>query len=187
VTAPSLHALSPALADAWDRASRRERALIALYSPRDHEEFVVTQILAWNAAGIRFDFTTDAARRQALLGAGSIVVVAFLERIKIQFAAGRLRAGDDGGRPVMDCELPRQVHRIQRRDAFRVRPPPVHPAECVIRSVGGVERVYRVLDVSAGRKEAARRGLEVHRTGRKRPDGEVTRAVADSGLAEDRQ
>lgn len=30
MTAPSLHALSPALAGVWDRASRRERALLAL-------------------------------------------------------------------------------------------------------------------------------------------------------------
>ena len=66
----------------------RERALITLYSPRDHEEFVVSQILGWNDAGIRFDFTTDAGRRQAILGAGSIVVVAFLDRIKIQFDRG---------------------------------------------------------------------------------------------------
>ena len=128
----------------------RERALIALYSPLDHEEFVVSQILGWTDAGIRFEFTTDESRRRALLAAGSVVVVAFLDRIKIQFATGRIRVSDEGGLSVLECELPRRVHRIQRRDAQRVRTPSTQPVECVIRAVDGVEHAYRVLDVSAG-------------------------------------
>ena len=36
----------------------------------------------------------------------------------------------------------------QRRDAFRVNPPETYPVECVIRSMGDAQNVYRVLDLS---------------------------------------
>jgi c-di-GMP-binding flagellar brake protein YcgR len=128
----------------------RGRALIALYSPRSDEDFVVSQLLGFDEARVRFDFTTDQARRQALLGAGSVVVVAFLDRIKIQFEGHRLQFEERPDGAVLSCGVPARVHRIQRRDAFRVRPPSEQPAECVIRRFAGEERQFRVLDLSAG-------------------------------------
>ena len=126
----------------------RGRALITLYAAHDHEEFVVSQILGWDASGIRFDFTTDEHRRQAILRGAGITVVAFLDSIKIQFDARALRLQPDARLPTLVCTVPTRVFRIQRRDAFRVRPPHRSPVECVIRSVGAEERVYRVMDMS---------------------------------------
>lgn len=127
----------------------RERALITLYSAANPEEFVVSQILRADAQGIRLDFTTDESRRNALMGAG-IVVVAFLDRIKIQFECRHPQVSQHEGLSVLVCQMPDRMHRIQRRDAFRVRPPVRRPVECVVRPTqGGGERTYRVLDVSA--------------------------------------
>ena len=126
----------------------RERALITLYSAANPEEFVVSQILRADAHGIRLDFTTDESRRNALMGAG-IVVVAFLDRIKIQFECPHPQVSLQEGLSVLVCQMPDRMHRIQRRDAFRVRPPVRRPVECVVRPTQGGERTYRVLDVSA--------------------------------------
>jgi c-di-GMP-binding flagellar brake protein YcgR len=127
----------------------RERALITLYSSRDFGEFVVSRIVHRDALGIGFDFTTDDARRQALLGGDTLVVVAMLDRVKVQFDANALRLDRSGDRATLRCAMPERVHRIQRRDAFRVRPSPLSGAQCVVRSPEGV-RAYPLLDVSVG-------------------------------------
>lgn len=125
-------------------------ALIALYSARDHQEFVVSQLHGVDDNALRFEFTTDAMRRDAILAAGRVTVVGFLDRIKVQFDADAPRIAQRGDATELLCAPPARVHRIQRRDAFRVRPPVERPAECVLRGSGRGEEVYRVLDVSAG-------------------------------------
>ncbi len=127
----------------------RERALISLYSRCDHQEFVVSQMLGWDDRGIRFEFTTDESRRRAILGAEAITVVGFLDRIKVQFDATTPRLDSQADPPVLICAIPDRLFRIQRRDAFRVRPPTERPAECMVRAIGSSQHVYRVLDISA--------------------------------------
>lgn len=126
----------------------RERALITLHSAANPDEFVVSQLLRADGNSIRLDFITDESRRNALLAAG-VVVVAFLDRIKIQFECHRPQLSEHDGLSVLVCQMPPRMYRIQRRDAFRVRPPVRRPVECVVRPMQGVERTYRVLDVSA--------------------------------------
>ena len=68
MTAPTLHTLSPALAGAWDRASRRERALIALAAAV--VAFAVLWLWIWqpmNADIARLE--RDLPRTQAVLAA----------------------------------------------------------------------------------------------------------------------
>ncbi len=127
----------------------RERALITLYAPRDFGEFVVSRILHRDSRGIGFDFTTDDARRRALLGGDTLLVVAMLDRVKVQFGANDLRLKQSGDRATLHCAMPERIHRIQRRDAFRVRPSPLSGADCVVRTPEGM-RAYPLLDVSVG-------------------------------------
>ncbi len=127
----------------------RERALIALYAPHDFDAFVVSQIVHRDARGIGFDFTADEARSRALLGGESLIVVAMLDRVKVQFGAHALRLERSQDHATLHCAMPERVHRIQRRDAFRVRPYPRSGADCVVRTPEGM-RAYPLLDVSAG-------------------------------------
>lgn len=127
----------------------RERALIALYGMNDAQSFVISQILRFDARYIRFDFTTDADRRAALLR-GPVTVVGFLDRIKIQFTCEEPQAIEEDGFSTLLCRMPSRLSRIQRRDSFRVKPPVRQPVECVIRQTGAGERRYRVLDLSTG-------------------------------------
>lgn len=128
----------------------RERPLVSLYSSRNFDQFVVSQILGWDESGVRFDFVTDQGRRSALLGADRVVILAFLDRIKIQFDALELSPGAEGDKPILRCAVPQVLYRIQRRETFRVRPAGRINADCVVRMGAGDERVYRVADISAG-------------------------------------
>lgn len=87
-----------------------------------------------------------------LLDCGEIVAVGFLDQVKVQFdltGAMLVRAGRDR---VLSAQLPQELYRFQRRDAFRVRPlsrgaPQVylpHP------SIPEMQLGLRILDVSAG-------------------------------------
>lgn len=90
MTAPTLHTLSPALADAWDRASRREHALIALAAAV--VAFAVLWLWLWQpmtADTARLE--RDLPRTQAVLAAARAQAddVAALQR-----ASARAKTGD---------------------------------------------------------------------------------------------
>ena len=90
MTAPSLHALSPALADAWDRASRRERALIALAAAV--VAFAVLWLWLWQPMTADIArLERDLPRTQAVLAAARAQAddVAALQR-----ASARAKTGD---------------------------------------------------------------------------------------------
>lgn len=127
-----------------------KRALIALYASQDHHEFVVTQILDVGERHLDLDFITDDARRQAVLSGGGAIVIGFLDQIKIQFRVDAPAAVRVAGAPALRCPLPGVVYRIQRRDAYRVRPLRSEPALCYVRDGSGGEVALRVIDFSAG-------------------------------------
>ena len=127
-----------------------KRALIALYSLRNFDDFVVTQVVRFDDLSLDLDFVTDEARRAAILGSGGAFVIGFLETIKIQFTVASLQAMDSPDGPVLRCPLPHEVFRIQRRDAYRVRPLANEPVACYVRDGAGGETGHRVIDFSAG-------------------------------------
>lgn len=125
------------------------RATVTLFAAHDFDAFVVSRLLARESDLLRFDFVDDEARSAPLLRGNAVVAVALLERIKIQFEAGQPRCLRPDGAPELHCALPPRLIRIQRREAFRVRPPDRDPVLCVLREPMGTERRYRVSDISA--------------------------------------
>ncbi len=90
MTAPSLHVLSPALAGAWDRASRRERALIALAAAV--VVFAVLWLWMWqpmNADIARLE--RDLPRARAVLAAARAQAD---DLVALQRSSARARSGD---------------------------------------------------------------------------------------------
>ena len=90
MTAPSLHMLSPALAGAWDRASRRERALLALAAAV--VAFAVLWLWIWqpmNADIARLE--RDLPRTQALLAAARAQAD---DLVALQRSSARAKSGD---------------------------------------------------------------------------------------------
>jgi c-di-GMP-binding flagellar brake protein YcgR len=125
------------------------RAPVTLYRAADFGSFLVSRLLWHDRTSMRFDFVDEPRRGEALLAGGHLVAVALIERIKIQFDARAPQAAPRDGRMELLCALPDRIIRIQRREAFRVRPPERHPVICVLREPDGTEHRYRVHDISA--------------------------------------
>lgn len=127
----------------------RKKALIVLYDVRDHGRFVTSQLAEVDGRGLQFEFVAEDPRRRSILAAGEAVVVGFLEQIKIQFDAKGITAVAGGDGLAVRCPMPRAAYRIQRRDAYRVRPLATDEATVHVHDGHGGERAYRVIDMSA--------------------------------------
>ena len=89
---------------------------------------------------------------QALLECEEVVVVGYLDSVKLQFDVHDLVLVHGNRASVLSCQAPREMYRFQRRNAFRVRPlmrvSPVarfrHP------DLPEMELALRVIDISIG-------------------------------------
>lgn len=106
-----------------------------------------TSLLAIERATLLLDAGRRAEEAQALPPCGSATVVGLLDRLKVQFEVRDLRAHEGGS--MLVCTLPSRIARIQRRDAYRVRPAHPAPAQCVLRFADHTERSYPIVDISA--------------------------------------
>ncbi len=135
-------------------------ALVAVYAQEDADTFIVTRILALEADSLELDFTGDDNRLQDLLRAPYLTVVGVPGSVKIQFrlenvqlerAARRTPAsGGPGGAGTLTAHLPATGWRVQRRNAFRVKPPEEDGATVTFRPSRGAEFKGQLTDLSVG-------------------------------------
>lgn len=102
----------------------------------------------------RLNFATQTSVPQVdrLIDADEAVAVAYLESVKLQFDLSGFTMVRGQGSAALQCALPREIYRFQRRSAYRVRPrghqvPAVslrHPA------LPEMQLNLRVLDLSIG-------------------------------------
>ncbi len=114
----------------------------------------ITTLWALDAAQRRLSFSADASQPvvQALAGADSVCAVAYLDSIKLQFEIEHMVLVHGHGASALQCSLPSQLYRFQRREYYRVRTsgggaPTArlqHPAR------PDMQLALRVLDVSIG-------------------------------------
>ena len=89
---------------------------------------------------------------QALLECEEVVVVGYLDNVKLQFDINDIVLVHGNRASVLSCPFPREMYRFQRRNAFRVRPlmrsSPVarfrHP------DMPEMEFALRLIDISIG-------------------------------------
>jgi c-di-GMP-binding flagellar brake protein YcgR len=101
---------------------------------------------------IGFNADPNDPAMQALLECEEVVVVGYLDSVKLQFDVADLVLVHGNKASVLSCPAPREMFRFQRRNAFRVRPlmraAPVarlrHP------DMPEVEFSLRVIDISIG-------------------------------------
>ncbi len=127
-----------------------ERVLVTLSGPQGGSYTT----LIWQVDAARqtlsFSASDGDARLDALLEAGEIVAVAYLDSIKIQFDLDGVIEVRGGHHRALNARFPKAMFRFQRRAAFRVQPfstkVPVarfrHPA------MPEMQLALRVLDVS---------------------------------------
>lgn len=144
------------------------RTLVTLYAEEDPDVFIVTRIVALDADSLVIEFNGDEARRQALLQAPFLTVVGVPGPVKIQFrlsevevvqraAASGGRGGDSAGESraegagaILAAPIPSRGWRVQRRNAFRVQPPPSDHAVVAVRTKGAIEFKTPLTDLSVG-------------------------------------
>jgi c-di-GMP-binding flagellar brake protein YcgR len=101
---------------------------------------------------LSFSADANAAVTQQLVECDEVVVVGYLDSIKVQFDVQRLVLVRSPGGSAISTSFPRELFRFQRRSGFRVRPllrsTPMartrHPA------LADMQLALRVLDVSIG-------------------------------------
>jgi c-di-GMP-binding flagellar brake protein YcgR len=135
------------------RSLRDACVLVTAYFDAD-PGFGVTTLLAVDDVGgkLVFDALSVEVAQQRLLAAPKVTFVGFVEAIKLQFLVRGTQASTLEGKPSISVPFPDYVLRLQRRDAFRVRPPLSKPAICRLPLTGraGEFEALRVLDISIG-------------------------------------
>ena len=136
------------------RAILRELAqrhvLVTLYADERLADFAVSQVLRAADAGVDFDLSGQEPFVQALSRACRVVGVAFPGQVKTQFCLERFTVVHEPNGALLRAPLPAVLHRIQRRDAFRVALPGSADAWCVCRVPPDGEVRYRLADLSVG-------------------------------------
>lgn len=132
------------------------RALVTLYAGDDPDTFIVTRIVALEADSLELDFDGDTDRLQALLAAPYLTVVGLPGSVKIQFRLDKVEVVQVPGRSgrhagtVLAALVPAQGWRVQRRNAFRVRPPAEDQAVVAVRLPGLGDFRGALTDISVG-------------------------------------
>jgi c-di-GMP-binding flagellar brake protein YcgR len=89
---------------------------------------------------------------QSVLQSDEVVVVGYLDSVKVQFDVHNLVLVHGNRASVLSCPFPREMYRFQRRNAFRVRPLMRAAPLARIRhpDMPDIEFALRVIDISIG-------------------------------------
>ncbi|MEZ5661355.1 MAG: flagellar regulator YcgR PilZN domain-containing protein [Burkholderiaceae bacterium] len=123
--------------------------LITVFAQDNPHCFLLTQILAIGEAGMVIDLKTDEGRIAELTRRGHCTAISLAQGVKFQFSMAIEKIDRQGDTISARCRLPAVVYRIQRRDAFRVRPPAGYGAAVVLRDPDGAEQRIELDDISA--------------------------------------
>ncbi|MDT3677600.1 MAG: flagellar regulator YcgR PilZN domain-containing protein [Burkholderiaceae bacterium] len=136
------------------------RSLVTLYPEGRADDALVTRIVHVAPDGVELDASGQPRSAAALRDARYAIGVAFPENVKTQFRLESMsvadeRPADDNAKPValvttLQAPVPAEIYRLQRREAFRVRPPLEDEVYCVQRVGIGRELRHRLIDLSAG-------------------------------------
>lgn len=91
-------------------------------------------------------------RLQSLVDADEVVVVGYLQNIKLQFELESLLLVHGGRSSALQAPCPRTIYRFQRRESFRVRPygPGTPLARFAHPAQPALKLALRIIDVSIG-------------------------------------
>lgn len=88
----------------------------------------------------------------ALLECQEVIVVGYLDSVKVQFDVGNVVLVHGARASVLSCSYPREIFRFQRRNAYRVRPLMRTTPVARVRhtDIADMQLALRVLDLSIG-------------------------------------
>ena len=113
-----------------------------------------TTLWSVDAARGRLSFAVDVAdpRTTTLSECEEATIVTYIDAVKIQFDVHSIVVVRGHGASTLSCPMPQVVYRIQRRNAYRVRPLLRSSPQARFRhpEIGEMALALRVLDVSIG-------------------------------------
>lgn len=113
-----------------------------------------TTLWTIDTAQHKLSFSADkgAAQLESLSEADEVSAVAYLDSVKLQFDVTQLIVVHGTRGCALQCDLPQEVYRFQRRQAYRVRTLPRSTPTVTLRhpSIPDMQLALRVLDVSTG-------------------------------------
>lgn len=129
------------------RQLRDQHLLVTVYYGND-TGFAVGSVLDVHAGAdeLIVDLTVDAVGRQAIAAAGALVLVGFVDNVKLQFSTKAAQALTPNG-AAFRVPLPQEMLRLQRRSSLRVKTPALL---CRVPKEKGQYHVLRVSDIGLG-------------------------------------
>jgi c-di-GMP-binding flagellar brake protein YcgR len=130
------------------RQLRDQHLLVTVYYGND-TSFAVGSVLDVHAGAdeLIVDLTVDAVGRQAIAAAGALVLVGFVDNVKLQFSTKAAQALTPNG-AAFRVPLPQEMLRLQRRSSLRVKTPALLCR--VPKEEKGQHLVLRVSDIGLG-------------------------------------
>lgn len=122
------------------------------------------------------DYTSDKLFNQHLTRPGNIHFNASVDNVKVQFSlpdAARIIKFED--RPAFELNIPYEIHRIQRREHFRIEIPISYDVNLVAQDNTKKTHTFKLRDISAG-------GLAVFDPEDKLPDAEIGKEYKNCNL-----
>lgn len=104
------------------------------------------------AQRLNFNARDDTHQFDTLVESDEAVAVAYLERVKLQFDLHELVLVRGANVSALQCRIPNEIFRFQRRDAYRVQPLQRHAPGAHLRhpALPDMQLHLRVVDVSVG-------------------------------------
>ena len=131
----------------------RERSVPVVISGPDGTS-ITTTLWGVDEAAQRLNFSArdDSHHLDTLVESDEAVAVAYLERVKLQFDLNDLLLVRGASVSALQCRVPTEIFRFQRRDAFRVLPLQRHTPGARLRhpALPEMQLDLRVVDVSLG-------------------------------------
>jgi c-di-GMP-binding flagellar brake protein YcgR len=133
----------------------RRRNIVTAYVNEGRQFFLSSIVAIDNGSGKIFLDPADSEENNALaLNARQITLVANLDRVKIQIRLPALQRCQYQGQNTLCAAIPPFILRLQRREFFRLEPPPESPIRCRLasRQEDGTLRTYdlQLADISGG-------------------------------------
>lgn len=126
------------------------KSIVSLYV--DHgQDFMLSSIVGLDAAKgvLMLERGVDQDFNQRMLNAGQVICATTHEQVQIQFNGLDLESATLGNETVFQVAIPRELIRLQRRDAYRLATSVVNPVKCLI-NTGGHFLETVVIDISIG-------------------------------------
>ena len=136
------------------RGLKEHKQLISMMINEGSEVFI-TSVLDLDDANntVTFDSAPNPAANQRITEASRVFFEGLLDRISIQFSTSSIQRLNFDGRPALQCGIPTNMIRLQRRENYRINTPLSNPIRCLIPLEAGSEfdsAKFSLVDISCG-------------------------------------